>query len=214
MSLRAGHPLAARGRGARALREDEGGQLMLLAGIVITIAFLLTSLTLSQVSSLERQAAAEKPTSLMAEWRFLHDRLGTNLESAVPPDLKLDTFKSTTFPTIAATFRNIEAEKGFDATLRLADDPAVYEKTEYELTEDRTVGSLTSRYYNAWPSDGATHLLGPYDGLEDGVLWYSTCPDTEHVGGCIAGVLVFVEMTDGTSTMSEVILFSVNRAAS
>lgn len=175
---------------------------MLLAGIVITIAFLLTSLTLSQVSSLERQAAAEKTTPLAAEWRFLHERLQTNLESAVPPDLALSTFKSTTFPIIASTFRNIEAEKGYDATLRLADSLAAYNMTETSL--------VSGGSYAAWSADGEFHFTAAYDGTSDGVLWYSTCPDTTHVGGCIAGVLMFVEMTDATSTMSEVILFPVN----
>jgi hypothetical protein len=179
---------------------------MLLAGIVITIAFLLTSLTLSQVSSLERQAAAEKATPLAAEWRFLHDRLQTNLESAVPPDLSLSSFKSTTFPIIASTFRNIEAEKGYDATLRLADSLSRYNKSETSL--------VSGASYSAWAADGSYRFTGAYDGTSDGVLWYATCPDTTHVGGCIVGVLMFVEMTDATGTMSEVILFPVNTAPS
>ena len=180
---------------------------MLLAGIVITIAFLLTSLTLSQVSSLERQAAAEKSTPLAAEWRFLHERLATNLESAVTPDLPLSTFKSATFPTVAATFRNIEAEKGYDATIRLASDAALYAKGELTIT---TADGAGVRSYSAWSSDGEYNFTAVYDGTEDGVLWHASCPDGSGVA-CIAGVLVFMEMTDGTSTMSEVVLFSVNR---
>jgi hypothetical protein len=179
---------------------------MLLAGIVITIAFLLTSLTLSQVSSLERQAAAEKSAPMASEWRFLHDRLQTNLESAVPPDLALSTFKSTTFPIIASTFRNIEAEKGYDATLRLANNLSTYSKNESSL--------VSGASYNAWSADGSFRFTAAYDGTSDGVLWYATCPDTTHLGGCIAGVLVFVQMTDATTTMSEVILFPVNSAPS
>lgn len=197
-------PLVAPRRARRSLRGDEGGQLMLLAGIVITIAFLLTSLTLSQVSSLERQAAAEKPTSLADEWRFLHERIGANLESAVPPDLSVSTFKGTTFPIIAATFRNIEAEKGYDTVLRLADSSATYGKGEADLLD----AALAN--YDAVSSDGAYTFALPYDGTSDGVVYDASCPDTDYVGGCIVGVLVFVHITDSTSTMTEVILFPVN----
>lgn len=199
--------MSPRGRG---LRRDEGGQLMLLAGIVITIAFLLTSLTLSQVASLERQAAAEKPTSLSAEWRFLHDRLQANFESAVPADLSLTTFKSTTFPTISATFRNIQAEKGYDVVIRLADSPLAYNKTEADLLDGLT--------YDAWSYDGQFYFDQTLDPLRlgvnpptDGVVYYDECPDETYVGGCIVGILVFIHITDATSSMSEVVLFSVNR---
>lgn len=180
---------------------------MLLAGIVITIAFLLTALTLSQVSSLEREAAGERATPLASEWRFLHSRVATNLESAVPPDLTVATFKSVTFPTIAATFRGIEAEKGYDAVLRLPDSLTRYNLTEQSVVKDVS-GTLS---YDVWSADGKFHFTAPFDGTYDGVIYYSTCPDTTVVGGCIAGVLVFLHMTDTASTMSEVVVFSVNR---
>lgn len=197
-------PLVAPRRARRSLKGDDGGQLMLLAGIVITIAFLLTSLTLSQVSQLERQAAAEKPATLTGEWRFLHERLAANLESAVPPDLTAQTFKGTTFPIIAATFRNIEAEKGYDTVLRLADANTKYNKSEQLLLD------ASGTRYSAVSSDGSFTFDLPFDGVYDGVIYDPTCPDTEYVGGCIVGVLVFVHLTDSTSTMSEVILFAVN----
>lgn len=189
------------------MRSDDAGQLMLLAGIVITIAFLLTSMTLSQVASLERQAAAEKPAPIAGEWRFLHERVATNLVAAVPADLRLDPFKTVTFPTISATFRNIEAEKGYDAVLRLADSSTKFNKSELDLTY---VDGGGVRRYDAWSADGAYRFTGVYDGESDGVIHYSTCPDTEHVGSCIAGVLVFMHITDGAATLSEVVLFAVN----
>lgn len=176
---------------------------MLLAGIVVTIAFLLTSLTLSQVSSLERQAAAEKPHSLATEWRFLHERLAANLESAITPDLSVASFNNTTFPIIASTFRNIEAEKGYDTVLRLAGKADQYNMSEALLAR---TGS-----YDAWSVDGAHRVAGPSDGNHDGIVWYATCPDTSYVGGCIAGVVVYVHLSDTTSTMTEVMLFAVNR---
>lgn len=189
----------------RGLARDDSGQLMLLAGIVITLAFLLTALTLSQVSSLEREAAAEKSAPLSSEWRFLHERLAVNLESAVTPDLKLQTFKTTTFPIIANTFRSIEAEKGFDTVIRLADDPTAFNKTE------ASASIQSGGVYNAWSSDGSFRFTAPADDDDgDGVIWYEDCPDDSAPNGCIVGVLVFIHITDSTSTMSEVVLFAVN----
>ena len=180
---------------------------MLLSGIVITLAFLLTALTLSQVSSLERQAASEKATPLAAEWRFLRDRVATNLDSAVPADLRVDVFKSVTFPTIAATFRGIEAEKGYDAVLRLADSPTRYNLSEESILVNDGAGG---KKYEAWSADGSFHFTAAWDGTNDGVIHYATCPDETVVGACIAGVVVFLHMTDTSSTMSEVVVYAVN----
>lgn len=177
---------------------------MLIAGIVVTIAFLLTALTLTQVSSLQREAAAEKPTPLSAEWRFLRDRLATNLQAAVTADMNNVTFNGTTFPTIAATFRNIEAEKGYDTVIRLAGHWAATNKTEDSI--------VAAGAYGNWSYDGAAHYTWAYDGINDGILWQQPCPDSSApAAGCITGVMAFVHITQGQSTMEEVILFPVNQ---
>lgn len=189
-------------RRARFAERDEG-QLMLLAGIVITISFILTSLTLAQVTSLERQAAQEDRLDLSDEWRFLHDRLGANLRVAVRPETTPDVFVNSTFPTVAATFRNIETEKGFDTVIRLANATSGFNKTE----EDLVVGG----HYAAWDIDGLLHFNWAYNGTDDGVVWTTACEAPEApLAGCIQGVLVYVHMTDGQNAMEEVILFAVN----
>ena len=179
---------------------------MLLAGIVVTIAFILTSLTLSQVSSLERQSAAEQRDTIAEEWRFLHARLASNLEVAVTTDTTNDTFLSVSLPTIVATFRGLEAEKGYDAVIRLAGDGTMVNKTERSL--------VASGSYAAWDAQGLHHFNDPWDQVADGILWEQPCPDDEAPpAGCIAGILLFVHLTDGATTMEEVILFHVNRAS-
>lgn len=199
-------------RGARGLRRDEGGQLLLISGVVITVAFLLTALTLSQVSSLERQAATEQPTSLLSEWRFLHDRLGTNLETAITTETTNDSFETTTFPTIAATFRNIEAEKGFDTIIRLATHATVFNMTEH-LIVTPTYGTGGPYTYDRLPLNSETTFShAADDDLTDGLIWEQPCPATGGPGGCIVGVLVFVHLTDGVSSMEEVMVFRVNEA--
>lgn len=186
---------------------------MLVAGIVITLAFLLTALTLSQVGGIERQAASDKPTSLAAEWRFLHDRLQTNLATAVAPDTSNDTFINTTWPAVAATFRNIEAEKGYDLVLRLAGNNTGGVGL-FNLTENMTGNSTGAGFqnYNATSFDGTVYFGFASDHVDDGVIWSPTCLDTSSGGGwCMQGVLVSMHLADASSSIDEVVLFAVNK---
>ncbi|MEA3202146.1 MAG: hypothetical protein QOE90_3574 [Thermoplasmata archaeon] len=186
---------------------------MLVSGIVITIAFLLTALTLSQVSSIERQAAADKPTSLATEWRFLHDRLQTNLNSAVTVDTTNDTFVNTTWPAVAASFRGIEAEKGYDLVLRIAGNNTGG-LNAFNLTENGT--GVTSggafNHYSKASFDGSVSYTWNSDHVDDGLIWNPTCLDTTNgAGWCLQGVLVSMHMADATTSIDEVVLFAVNK---
>lgn len=192
---------------------DDAGQLMLVSGIVITLAFLLTALTLSQVSGIERQAAADKPTSLASEWRFLHDRLQTNLQTAVSPETSNDTFLNTTWPSVAATFRAIEAEKGYDLVLRIAGNNTGG-VGNFNLTENSTGVSSGGVFqtYAVVSWDGTMTYNWASDTLDDGLLWRSSCLDTSSgAGGCIQGVFVSVHLADATTNLDEVVIFAVNK---
>lgn len=185
---------------------------MLVSGIVITIAFLLTALTLSQVASIERQAASDKPTSLATEWRFLHDRLQTNLQTAVSVDTTNDTFVNTTWPAVAATFRNIEAEKGYDLVLRLAGNTTSGKGT-FNLSENQTgttVGGVFSTYA-ATSFDGSVNFNWAADGTDDGLIWSRHCLDQSSGDvWCLQGVLVAMHLSDSTTNIDEVVLLPVN----
>jgi hypothetical protein len=196
----------------RSLRAEDGGQLMLVSGIVITIAFLLTALTLSQVGSIERQAAADKPTSLAAEWRFLHDRLKSNLQTAVSPDTTNDTLINTTWPAVTATFRNIEAEKGYDLVLRIAGN-TTSGVGSFNLSENLTGTTSAGVFaqYNAVSFDGTLTFNWVADGKDDGLIWKQHCLDQS--GGdvwCVQGVLVAMHLSDSTTNIDEVVLLPVN----
>lgn len=179
---------------------------MLLAGVVLTISFILTALTLSQVASLEREAAAEAPSPLVAEWRFLHERLATNLVTAIGPDTDNDTFQTSTLPTIAATFRSVEAEKGYDLVLRAAGG-------EQYAGNGNEAQLVSGSVYDATTYDEeVTFSHGADDDLEDGTLWQKPCPDSEApAAGCIVGAYLFVRISDGETTLEESILFATNQ---
>lgn len=196
---------------ARVAGRDDSAQLMMLAGIVLTISFILTALTLAQVTALEREAAAQGPSTIVGEWRFLHERLQTNLKVGVSTETTIDSFKSTVMPTITATFRNLAAEKGYDLVLRLASDG------NYIVTgnEQALLGG-TPPGPNYVPAIAKTYdetvsYSHASDGTMDGILWQTPCPDpTGPPGGCIGGVYVFVRLSDGVTSLEESILFHAN----
>jgi hypothetical protein len=176
---------------------------MLLSGILMTIAFIVTALTLAQVSSLERQAAAETPDTLATEWRFLHDRIPDNLNVSIASDTNNDTFANVTFPAISETFRSVEAAKGYDITMRLAGSNVPTHPSELDLVHS------DGKYYGN-STDGRIQYDGiPYDGKDDGLLWQGPCPDGT-IPGCVVGVLVYVHLSDGLSTLEETILVPTN----
>lgn len=185
------------------MRADDGGQLMLLAGIVITLSFILTALTLAQVGTLERAAAAHKPSTLDAQWRFLHERLASNLEVGVTDQMSNHTFSSDTFPAIVSTFRTIQAEKGYDTVIRIANG------TQYPSQESHLHDGVT---YDAWSGDGAVHFDHAWDGVDNGVIWEAPCPAAGGPPtGCIVGVYVYVRLSDASGSVEETILYAVNQ---
>lgn len=181
---------------------------MLLSGIMITIAFIMTAMTVSQVASLEREAATQKPSSLATEWRFIHARLASNFNTAITLETKNETFKEVTFPAIAETFRAVEAEKGYDIVIRLAGSSLAVNKTEADLVSGLAYkADLTS--VDGLYSDFAG---APMDPDADGILHYGPCPDAAGpASGCIGALLVAVHLSDGLDTINEVMLFGVNR---
>lgn len=191
---------------------SDDGQLMMLAGIVLTISFILTALTLSQVAALEREAAAQGPLAIVSEWRFLHDRLGSNLKTAIAPETTIEALRSVVLPTVQATFRSVESEKGYDLVLRLAGGVA-YAPWGNEASLINTVPEPDR--YQAWTWDKTVYFDHPKDqdgDQADGVLWQQPCPDpSAPAAGCIGGVYLHVTLTDGTSSLSESILFATNR---
>lgn len=185
------------------MRDD--GNLMLLAGIVVTIAFVTTALTLSQVATLERQAVTEATSSLAAEWRFIRDRLAASVNASIAPDMRNDTFLQVTLPAIVATYRGVEAEKGYDVVIRPATSITLYNKTEASLLN----GAGTS--YDAYTFDGKRIAWDKDPDTGDGLLWRAPCQDPGGAAtGCISAVVLSLHMSNDESTLHEVLVVATN----
>jgi hypothetical protein len=190
-------------------RKGDDAQLLMLAGIVLTISFILTALTLSQVAALEKEAAQDAPSPIIGEWRFLHERLASNLRTAVTPETTTGSFESSVLPTLGATFRALAAEKGYDFVLRAAGDGR-FAGTGNEASLFNAAGT----HYANWTYDGAvhfTHAIALDPDHDDGVVWEDPCPDASGpAAGCISGVYLFMRLADGSTSIEESVLFEVN----
>lgn len=191
----------------RRMRDDERGNLMLLAGIVVTIAFVTTALTLSQVAALERQAVSDATTSLASEWRFIRARLGASVNASITGDMKNETFLTTTLPSLVATYRGVEAEKGFDVVIRPAGVLTSYNKTEQSLLSPPVTGAT----YDAYAYDGTRINWAADPNTADGLLWRAPCLDSSGPAtGCISAVVLSLQMSDGVSSLGEVLVIATN----
>ena len=189
------------------MRKDESGQLLMLAGIVLTISFILTALTLSQVAALEKEAAQEAPSPILGEWRFLHDRLTSNVRTAVTPETTNQSFHDAVLPALGATFRALAAEKGYDFVIRKASDG------NYAGNGNEASLIVAGKYAN-WSHDGAVNFATVDADLDtaDGIIWQKPCPDSSGpAAGCIGGLYLFLRLADATTTIEESVLFAVNR---
>lgn len=193
----------------RLRQRDDRGSLMILAGIILTLGFIVTSLTLAQVSTLEREAAADRASPLIQEWRFLHERLATNLNVSISEETSNDTFENVTLGRISATFRNVQAEKGYDTVIRLAN--GTFANGAWGVSERSLVSNTTLHYEKAYTLAGNLVTADPWDGKDTGMLWQNPCPVPGPPTGCIVGVYLYVRLSDGDAAVEEIILFPVNQ---
>jgi len=189
-------------------RRDDRGQMLLLAGFVLVLAFVVTALTLSQVADLEKRATEDAGGALVSEYRFMHDRVGGTLQGAVGLSTDNDTLRDI-FASVVATFKNIEHEKGYDVSIVLAGDDAGVSRDE-----DFFVDLATGRFKAGTESwDGATDYSNVrYDLVNDGILWTKAGRCSTVANGCVSGVVVRIFLSDGVSTMDESVVYAVNVA--
>ena len=99
--------------------------------------------------------------------------------------------------------RAAESENVYDETLRFANGTSRDIKTEANL--------VVSNAYQGRSVEGSVNFAGiPYDQVDDGILTQKPCPDS-YAGDCISGALVYVHLSDGASSLEEVMLFAVNQ---
>lgn len=190
-----------RGTGRNRSRGRDGGQLLLLAGFILVIMFVVTSLTLSKISSIEADVARDHQAPILDEFDFVRSRTNETMNSLVDTDTSNASFNDS-LSSLRSSFQDVENAKGYDLVLELAGSTTSAPATEEELYVD---GS--DEYQNV-SFDGARDFDGePYDGADDGILWYQEAGDSS---GHIKGFGAYIYLADHESRVESTVLFAVN----
>lgn len=136
--------------------DGEGGQLLLLAGIILVLAFVTTALTLGQVAEIEKQATNDQQSPILAEYRFIREKAGSTMRDAVTGSTDNATFIAT-FESMAETFKRMAQEKGYDLLVYRAEAGIGLNRTEWSYTDFGWPDRMTnSSDIGNWKGLGAT----------------------------------------------------------
>lgn len=186
-----------RTRQASRRRPDEA-HFLVLAGLVLVLAFLSTGFAWVQVHSLEASAMLEPSASRLAshDWGVTRLVLVDEVPVMVPATLTPTGLDDGAVANLSSTFAawlQIYGQVGH-ASLGVGQESQL----------------LANGNYDAWSVDGARRYTHMYDGIDDGALWRSPCPASSEVAGCIVGVLLVLEVIDVDYTLSEPVLYTTN----
>lgn len=177
------------------------GQLLLLAGIILALAFLATTLTLNELSSIRADVAAEQDAPIVGEFSFVRDKINTTLGDVVLEDTTNSSLNGT-FSDMAKNIIRVENAKGYDVIVAKGRPGAPVALNESDFLD----GAGTS--YDGRSYDGVRNFTGqPYDGVDDGIIWYKEPSDTQ---GHVKGLVVYLYLADQRSVMEETILYALN----
>lgn len=186
-----------RGAGPRRLVADDECQLMLLGGVVLVSAFLLTIGVGVEVNGLERNAVAHSGGEFpLHAWRELRVLIENETRSTTHNSTNAEEFRAAGFPRLAELYESVLTDHNLNG------DVSLWVEGEADLHDGTS--------YDAWSHDGAFQFTESYYGSDDGILQTSPCPaELGDAADCIIGVLLRFEVTEHDHDMAEPILFSL-----
>lgn len=179
----------------------DGGQLLLLAGFILVIMFVTTSLTLSKIASIQGDVATAHQSRVIDEFAFIRSRTNETMNSLVDTDTTNSSFNDS-LASLRSSFEDVESSKGYDLVLELAGST-----TPAPMTEEGIYVDGSDQYQNV-SFDGVRDFDGEnYDGVNDGIFWYQGAGDSSaHIKGFAA----FIYLADHRSRIQSTVLFAVN----
>ncbi|MBI4393523.1 MAG: hypothetical protein HY556_06980 [Euryarchaeota archaeon] len=174
-------------------RDSESGQLLLLAGILLVVAFIGAAMVFAEINALEKRAQNPSASSqLSKEYREIRERFVAVVYNAVTSTTTNDTLKSTVSSS-ANSIAKVEIGRGFDFVALLATGSSIAPKSELNVTNSTQTG------YEVFAYNG-TYITGPYDGVNDGIMYF---------GGRIKGAVLFLSMSSRSARVDETLVVSL-----
>ena len=171
------------------------GQLLILAGIILTLAFLLTAITISEIEAEKANVVRDTQDSLRDEFSYLRREFGSTLNASLPAGATDATFRAT-FNDTKATYATLESSRGFEFHASLAGNDTIAPKTEWA-----NFTRASNTLYRATSHEGAKSFDSfAYDGASDGII---------HGDGGIQGAIVYLLLADASASYGEVLVYDV-----
>lgn len=173
--------------------RSDSGQLLLLAGIMLVIAFIGAALVFAEINALERRSAtASASTQLSTEYREVRERFLSVVNNAVTSTTTNDTLEDTV-SSAANSISKVEITRGFDFVAVLAGGGNLAAKSELNITNATQTG------YQVFSYNG-TYIDGPYDGVNDGIIYFD---------GRIKASVLFMSMASRAARVDETVILSL-----
>lgn len=183
-----------RRRAGRDRGTDDRAQLLLLAGFILVMMFLVTSITLSKIASIEAEVARDQRAPIGDEFDFVRSRTNSTMNSLVDTSTSNASFNDT-LDSLRSSFSDVETSKGYDLVLELAG--ATTPAPRKEAGPFAGAGTYENASY-----DGVRAFCDEaYDGVNDGIFWYD---------GHVKGFAAYVYLADHKSSIESTVIFAVN----
>lgn len=188
---------------------------MMLSGVILVIAFVITALTLAEIRNIEQGVVQSQQNRIWEEYRQLRDRIASALFEATE-NLTVNASFLSSFNATMKNFANIELTKGHDFYAELAANGSrLAPKTEYaNFTclfvhgENRCASNGMWRNYTGWSYNGTTNLSAknwPFDGRSDGIVFGNASGES-----AIRGAIVYLYLADYQSRFEETLVIALN----
>ncbi|MGQ0534975.1 MAG: hypothetical protein ACT4PT_02770 [Methanobacteriota archaeon] len=182
---------------------EERGQFLILAGIILVLAFLVASITISEIEAQRAAAVREVRNPLLAEFEFVRAEFGKSLNVTFSSSDTPASF-NVTFNDTRSVLASLENGRGLEFHAALAGFEQIAKQRECpHFTTDADGGSGVScgGTYNVNAYDGAGVFSWTYDGKNDGILQFTD--------GTIRGAVVYMFLSDSGSTIEEHLVYKL-----
>ncbi len=168
--------------------------MILLAGIVLALALVTTSIGLTQLNEAAGDSSDTSKTTFVEEWRFIRERTRDVYASAIG----LTSDASSVHEVLNTTVLELEFlqnGRGFDMIAIPANGSAP--------TSELDLVNGANRYDDLVTLDGK-RLYGAYDGTNDGYIW------TDGGAGYLQAVVLYYYFSNTQMNLTEIAIISVN----